>query len=461
MNLDESIFKAYDIRGIYPGKLNETAAAYIACAFLRLLEKKLNRPAEKLKIVIGRDFRKSSEPLTRAAVKQFLSRGATVADLGLVSTNDYYFAMGHYGYDGGLMSTASHNPPEYGGFKLTAREPARPKRFEFISGQQLWGEVKRLKTLPQATLAAGRLLKQDIFDEHLEHILSFVNLDKIKPFKIVIDIGNGMTGLMIPRLFKRLPGDVIRLFPDLDADFSNRSPNPLSPGAWAKASAKVLETKADLGVMFDVDGDRFFLIDERGGFIRGDLTLLLLAKAMLKKNPGAGIVYNLICSHAVKELVAKWGGRPIRSEVGYMNLARHMVEEDGIMSGEVSGHFAFRDNFYSDNAYIALVLALETISEDGRPLSAIIADYEFYQKGDEINLQVDDITGKLAKIRRHFKDNLKDEIDGLTVEFPDWWFNVRPSNTEPLLRVTVEAKTKAELKARQKEILGIIESDAG
>jgi phosphomannomutase len=461
MNLDKSIFKAYDIRGVYPDQLDEKTAEYIACAFLRLLEKKLNRPAEKLKIVIGRDFRKASEPLTRAAVKKFLSLGATVVDLGLISTNDYYFAMGYYGYDGGVMSTASHNPPEYGGFKLTVRNPLLPKRFEFISGQQLLGEVEQIKTLPQATSATGQLLKKDVFDKHLEHIFSFVNLDKIKPLKIVIDIGNGMTGLMIPRIFKSLPGDIIQLFSDLDADFSNRSPNPLSPGAWSQASAKVLEEKADLGVMFDVDGDRIFLINEKGGFIRGDMTLLLLAASMLKKNPGAGIVYNLICSHAVKDLVAKWGGRPIRSEVGYMNLARHMSEEDGIMSGEVSGHFAFRDNFYSDNAYIALVLALETISEDGRPLSAIIADYELYQKADEINLQVDDIAGSLDKIRQHFKDSIKDEIDGLTVEFKDWWFNVRPSNTEPLLRITVEAKTIEQLGARQKEILQILESDAG
>ena len=353
--------------------------------------------------------------------------------------------------------------------------------FEFISGKELLIEVKKIESLPEFAETRGELVKKDIFTDHLKHIFSFVDLAKIKPFKIVADTGGGMTGLMIPKIFEKLPGKLIHIFGELDSTFASRPPNPLTEGAWQKCSEKVLAEKADLGLMFDVDGDRLFLIDEQGHFIKGDMTLLLLAKSMLAKYPGMGIVYNLICSHSVKDLVAEWGGQPIRSEVGYMNLARHMREQDGIMSGEVSGHFAFKGNFYSDNAFVALVLALQTISEDGRPLSEIIKDYDLYAKGAEINLRVENIPEKLNKIRVVYKENILDEIDGITVEFNNspkvdadalfqgthevlpkantsWWFNVRASNTEPLLRVTVEASNKEELQKHQAEILSIINS---
>ena len=200
------------------------------------------------------------------------------------------------------------------------------------------------------------------------------------------------------------------------------------------------------------------MVDEKGNFIRGDIVLLLIARAMLVKHPSSAIAYNLICSHAVPEFIEKWGGKPIRSEVGYYNLTKHMREEDGIMSGEVSGHFAFRDNYYTDSGFIALVLAIQALSEDGRKFSEVIKEYQLYSRGDEINLKVDDIKSKLDKIKTHYRDNIKDEIDGITVEFTDWWFNIRPSNTEPLLRITVEAANKEELKKRQEEVLSIIKN---
>ena len=327
-----------------------------------------------------------------------------------------------------------------------------------MSGHEVYQEIKKGEFKLKTAKVKSRLNKKDISQDHLNHILSFINPAEIKPFKIVIDAGNGMIGLLVPKLLSKLPVKMVGLFMKPDGNFPNRPPNPLTPGASNQLAKKILEEKADFGAMFDVDGDRIFLVDEKGSFIKGDMVLLLLAKAFLAKYPGCSIVYNLICSHSVPELIAKWGGQAVRSEVGYLNLARHMREENGLMSGEVSGHFAFRDNYYADSAFIALVLALQAISADGRLLSEIIKDFRLYARGDELNFEVGDIKAELAEIKEAYKDNLRDELDGLTFEFSDWWFNVRPSNTEPLLRVTVEARTEERLKQKQAEIKKLIEA---
>lgn len=459
--MQPTIFKAYDIRGIYPSELNADDARLIARGYLVFLSQKFHKLTHNLKIAIGRDVRLSSEPLLQVVRELFLAYGAEVHDYGLLSVNDYYFIVGKYKYDGGLMATASHNPAEYGGFKLALANSDYPDSIDFLSGKILYQIIENIKPepAPPASKERGRLVKKDYKSDHLQHLFSFVELKKIKPLKVVVDSGNGMTAIMIPEIFNKLSGRLIHLFPELDSNFSNRPPNPLTPGAPDKLIAKVLETKADLGVIYDVDGDRMFLVDEKGNFIRGDMILLLLAKVMLQKNPGAAIVYNLICSHAVPELITKWGGRALRSEVGYMNLARHMREGQGIMSGEVSAHFAFRDNFYADSGYIALLLVLQTLSEDGRPLSEIIKEYSLYFRADEYNLTVDSVEQKLAKVREKYQANIKDELDGITVEFADWWFNVRSSNTEPLLRITVEANTKELLEAKQKELVEFIKAE--
>jgi phosphomannomutase len=454
--MKEHIFKSYDIRGIYPDELNEQDVVKIAQAYLVMLSENLNKPIKKLKIAIAKDVRGSSGLLMEEAVKVFLEHGVQVDDYEFMSINDYYFACGYYKYDGGFMATASHNPPEYGGFKMVIKNLKNSDSIEYISGKELYTRLQKLNFPIREEKTKGKREKKEITDEHLEHIFSFVKQEKLKPFKVVVDTGNGMNGLLIPKIFEKIPCKLVNMFPDLDGNFPNRNPNPLAPKAADQISQRVIAEKADMGFIFDVDGDRMFMVDEKGQFIRGDMILPLMVKPMLERFPGQGIAYNLICSHAVPELINKWGGKAIRSEVGYLNLARHMREEGGIMSGEVSGHFAFRDNYYADSAFIAMLLVMQQITEDGRKLSEIIKENTLYARGDEVNIKVADIDAKLDLVRQTYGDNILDEIDGITVEFTDWWFNIRASNTEPLLRVTVEAANEDQLKARQQEILNLI-----
>jgi phosphomannomutase len=456
-NIDTSIFKAYDIRGIYPSQLSEQTASLIAQSYLNVLAKKLGKDIKSLEVAVCRDNRHSSQPLMDEVVKVFLRYGVAVQDLGMLSINDYYFAVGQYKYDGGIMATASHNPTEYGGFKMTIKNTEYKDSIEFISGKELLQVLQDLDFPIKAEETLGQINSKDVFDDHLNHILSFVDLKKIKPLKVVVDTGGGMTGIMIPQIFAKLSCELIHIFAELDSDFKGRAPNPLTKGSYDALAKKILEVKADLGVIFDVDGDRMFLVDEKGNFVKGDMVLLLLAKSILAKNPGAGVVYNLICSHAVKDLVKEWGGRTIRSEVGYRNMARHMREESGIMSGEVSAHFAFAKNYYADSGFIAMLLALQAVSLETRPLSEIIEDFHIYEKSEEINLSVGNIDLELDKVRNNYQENILDEIDGITVEFADWWFNVRPSNTEPLLRLTIEAKTKKLLAEKVEELESLID----
>ncbi|KKP91916.1 MAG: Phosphomannomutase [Parcubacteria group bacterium GW2011_GWA2_36_10] len=452
--MESDIFKAYDIRGIYHQDFEADDVVKIAQTYLQIAARKANKKISDLYLFLGRDIRVASEELADITRKVFLEYGVTLDDGGLLSVNDFYFAMGTYHYDGGMMVTASHNPSKYGGFKMTFYDES--EGITFLNGKELYQVLQTVSFPLDAEKTAGKLVEKNIFSEHLKHVLSFVDVSKIKPLKVAVDTGNGMTALMVPEIFKQLPCELVPLFFELDGNFPNRPPNPLAEHATEKITAKIKETQADFGMMFDVDGDRFFLVDENGELVRGDMTLILLAKGMLAKYPQAGIVYNLICSHAVKELVKAWGGHTVRSEVGYFNAARHMRESGAIMSGELSSHFAFRDNFCTDNAFIAMLLALEAISVDGRKLSAIIKDFSLYIKGDEINLTTADIPAALEKIRVKYKANILDELDGITVEFSDWWCNVRASNTEPLLRIVVEAKTYELWEEKKTELLTLL-----
>ncbi|MDD5291423.1 MAG: phosphomannomutase/phosphoglucomutase [Patescibacteria group bacterium] len=445
MALNPKIFKSYDIRGIYPDELDEETAFKIGQAYAQITK------AET--ILVGRDMRIGSPELSKAVIEGVLSQGVNVYDTGMISCDGVYFGVGKT-YDAGVYITASHNPKEYNGMKFPIHGSSGMK---WLRGAELY-EFMRDKTFAVAS-GKGKLIERDITPEYIEHVLSFADLKKIRPLKIVIDAGNGMAGKIAPLLFKKLPGEIIPLNFTLDGTFPGHPSNPLLPESQVEISKKVVETRADFGIIMDGDTDRLFFVTEKGDFIRADVTLILLAKHFLKHNPGVGIAYNLICSRAVRERIAEWGGRPLRAAVGYVNVAEAMRNGQGIMSGEVSAHYAFRDNYYADSGFIALMILISLISEENRKLSDIMEGLNPYFRLDEINFKTDKMQEIIAAAREKFKDGQQNELDGLTVEYKDWWLNIRPSNTEPLLRITIEAETKEIAAEKEKEVRKFLEEN--
>lgn len=440
----KSIFKSYDIRGIYPLDLNEAAAYKIGQAFVEYTRAK--------NVVVGQDMRVSSPALFKALTQGIITQGADVYNIDLVPTEGMYFAVGHYDYDAGIMITASHNPKEYNGFKLIKKVV---KGAKIIPGE----EIKRIVENGNFSKSKkkGKIKKIDIWQDYLEHIFSFIDVKKIKPFKIVLDAGNGMAGKVMPLITPKLPLRIIPLNFELDGSFPTHPSNPLLEGTADQISKEVRKRKADFGFIFDGDADRIFLIDERGNFIRGDIALLLLAKYFLEKNPDVGIAYNVICSKAVPEFIKQWGGNPIRTKVGFVNIRKGMLENNGVMGGELSGHYSFRDNFYFDSGFIAFLILLEIISESNKKVSEICQEMTPYAKSAEINFETENKEKILETIKKKYSDGKQDYLDGLTVEYDNWWFNVRSSQTEPLLRLTIEANNKKILDQKKKELLALIE----
>lgn len=441
MPFADSIFRAYDVRGVYPAELNEEAARAVGRAVAQL--------AAGGRTVVGRDMRLSSDALHGALIQGLREGGSSVDDMDLVPIDAMYFAVGKFGYDAGVMVTASHNPPEYNGFKV-------------MRAHTQWVRGTDLKALVQAPAAAvpqlGAFSEFDVWPSYLAHVRSFVHQAALRPLKVVVDAGNGMAGKVIPLLFNGLPFQVTSLFFELDGSFPNRPSNPLLPGASDSASAKVRAAGADIGIMFDGDTDRVFFLDERGSFIPADATLLLLAKEFLHREPGAAIGYNLICSRAVPEFITKWGGKPIRTAVGYVNVSQAILKQGAVMGGELSAHYSFRDNYGTDSGMIAALLVLELLSRERRPLSALVREYMPYAKAPEVNVNVADKTAALERVKAAFPDADIDEMDGVTVSYPDWWCNVRPSNTEPFIRITAEAKRADLLKQKQAEVVQLVKS---
>jgi phosphomannomutase len=358
------------------------------------------------------------------------------------------------------MITASHNPKEYNGFKMIKKAAGRIEaiRGTFLS-RRLIIRRDEAADFPEAE-RKGRIKDIDIWPDYLKHVFSFVDIDEIKPFKAAVDAGNGMAGKVVPLLSEKLPVNIISLNFNLDGNFPAHPSNPLAKGAANQVSMAVKENKADCGFIFDGDADRIFLIDESGNFVGGDIAVLLLAKYFLRKNPGKGIAYNLIYSRAVPEFIKKWGGAPIRTKVGYVNIWEEMMKNDGIMGGELSGHFSFRDSFYTDSGFISFLVLLQIISESEKSVSELAKELSPYFKLPEINFKIGNKEAVLKKIRERFSDGKQDYLDGVTVEYNDWWFNVRPSQTEPLLRLTIEADSKELLEEKKKELVGLIkESD--
>jgi phosphomannomutase len=446
--MDESIFKAYDIRGRYPDALNEDVARKIGRAYVSFLGLSGSR------VVVGRDMRLSGEPLEDAFVRGVTEAGADVLNIGLVSTDALYFAVGHLEEPGGAMITASHNPKDYNGLKL-CREDAIA-----LSGDEGISQIRDLITsdrLPESGEHAGSVEEGDITEDYAEHCLNFIDTEGLRPLKIVVDAGNGMAGKMLPPIFEKLPFEYVPMYFELDGSFPNHPPNPIEPQNMEDLQKRVVAEGADFGVAFDGDADRCFVVTEKGGTISGDILATLVAKNVLEKEPGAAIVYSAVCSKALPELVRREGGRPIRTKAGHSIIKPQMRKHDAAFGGEHSGHFYFADFWNADSGMLAALHALAALGTSEGTLSELLAPYDRFCASGEINSEVADPAAKLAELRTRYADLEQDELDGLTVRSPQgWWFNVRPSNTEPLLRLNVEARRASDMAALRDETLGLI-----
>jgi len=444
----EPIFKAYDVRGIVPQELDEDVARSIGASFADW--------SGVPSVAVGYDCRLSSPSLSAALREGIASRGVDVIDIGLASTDLLYFASGSLDV-AGVMLTASHNPPEYNGMKFCL-PGARP-----VGQDTGLAEIRERAERHQeaASERTGSVQRRDLLDVYAEHVLSFVDVSAIRPLTVVADTANGMGGLVVPAVFDRLPVRLVHLFPELDGTFPNHPADPIDPENQRDCKREVLERHADIGLGFDGDADRVCLVDERAEGVSGSDVTALVAQAMLERNPGAPVVYNLISSWAVPEVIRESGGTPIRTRVGHSFIKQVMADTGAVFGGEHSGHYYFRDNYRADSGVIAAVVVLERLSRSDAPLSRVLEPLRRYRASGEINSRVDDQTGAIERLASAYADGVQDRTDGLTVEFDDWWFNVRPSNTEPLLRLNVEARTEELLKERTTEVLGTIRDEGG
>jgi phosphomannomutase len=448
--IDESIFKAYDIRGVYPDSLNEDVARDIGRAFVAYLGLSGSR------VLVARDMRLSGEALKTAFKEGVTQSGADVLDLGLVSTDALYFAVGHLEEPGGAMITASHNPKEYNGFKL-CREDAIA-----LSGEHGISQIRDLITsgkLPKPAEYPGSVEESDITEDYARHCLSFINTEGLRRLNIVVDAGNGMAGKMLPPIFEKLPFDYVPMYFELDGSFPNHPPNPIEPENMKNLQERVRTEGADFGAAFDGDADRVFVVNEKGETISGDILAALVAKNVLEKEPGTTILYSAVCSKALPELIESEGGKAIRTKAGHSIIKPQMREYNAAFGAEHSGHFYFRDNYFADSGIIAMLTVSELVARQDGPISELLAPIDHYVRSGEINLEVEDQEATLRKVEEHYaqRDDPKiDHLDGLTVDYGDWWFNLRPSNTEPLLRLNVEASDRETMERERDELLNFI-----
>jgi phosphomannomutase len=440
------IFKAYDVRGVVPDDLDEDVARHIGAAFASW--------SGAPKIAVGHDCRLSSPALAAALRDGAVSQGADVVDLGLASTDLVYFASGALDV-AAVMLTASHNPPQWNGMKFCLAG-ATP-----VGEDSGLADIRALAERDLATSSPGRVERRDLLDAYTDHVLTFVDVGAMRPLTVVADTANGMGGLVVPPVLSRLPVTLIHLFPELDGTFPNHPADPIDPENQRDLKAAVLEHRADIGLAFDGDADRVFLVDEHAEGVSGSEVTALVATAMLERSPGAKIVHNLITSWAVPEVIRERGGIPVRTRVGHSFIKQVMAETGAVFGGEHSGHYYFRDNYRADSGLIAAVVVLERLSRSDAPLSAMLAPFRRYHASGEINSTVADKAAALERLDAAFADGRRDHTDGLTVEFDDWWFNVRASNTEPLLRLNVEAKSEELLKEKTASVLDIIRRHEG
>ncbi len=447
--LDPGIFKAYDVRGIYPAEIHEEGARAIGAAFVAYLQAG--------RIGLGRDMRLSSPALTEAFIDGVTSQGAEVVDYGMIPTDVLYYGVASDGLDGGVQITASHNPKQYNGMKMVRRD-ALP-----LSGDAGIGDIRDMIAggrLPAAAASRGRVTPRNVVDPYVDHVLRFVDPAIIHPFTVVLDAGSGMGGLIAPKLFDRLPCRTTRLCFEIDGRFPTHEANPLIEENRRDIVDRVMADGADIGIAWDGDADRCFFIDGAGEFISGDFITALLAEAFLLKHPGSTIIYDLRASYAVRDTVARYGGTSFMNRVGHAFFKRRMRETNAIFGGEVTGHYYFRDNFYADNGFIPALLILELMSKKGQSLRDLLEPLRAkYFISGEINTRlagVHEVPARLEAIAARYADGRQYRLDGLSVEYDDWHFNVRPSNTEPLLRLNLEAVTPELMAARRDEVIGLI-----
>jgi phosphomannomutase len=444
--LDPKVFKAYDVRGIYPDELDEAGAETIGRAYVEQFEPR--------RMAVGRDMRLSSPAMQDALMRGAASAGADVVDLGLIGTEMLYFAVGSLGLEGGAMVTASHNPKQYTGMKLV-RRGALP-----VGGESGLLDVRdRALEDAKPAGAAGTIEPYDIWPAYVDRVLSFVDVSAIEPLKVVIDAANGMGGTMLPPVLERLPIETVRCYFEPDGSFPNHEPNPLLPENREFIVRKTLDERADLGVAFDGDGDRCFFVDDTGEFVPGDFVTALFAASVLEKEPGAKVIYDVRASRAVPETIEGAGGVALVNRVGHAFIKARMRKDEAAFGGEVSGHYYFRDFSQADTGVVPFLLMLELISKSGRRLSEILAPFRSrYFITGEINTPVPDVALKLQELKERYADGHVSHLDGISVDFDDWHFNVRPSNTEPLLRLNLEATSEELMEQKRDEVLEVIRS---
>ncbi|HEX6455488.1 MAG TPA: phosphomannomutase/phosphoglucomutase [Solirubrobacterales bacterium] len=453
VNLDPGIFKAYDIRGLYGPEMDETTALAIGRAFARVLGRLRGKKPSELRVGLGRDMRLTAPQMAGAVRDGLVAEGATVIDAGMVATEMLYHLVGSRELDGGAMVTASHNPKAYTGVKLV-REGALP-----LSGDAGIGDVKaEIEAGLGAAPGGGSVEEVDVWDQFRAHALSFIDASSVKPMKVVVDGGNGMGGPMVGPILERLPLELEEMYFVPNGEFPDHEPNPLLEENRRMIIERVRSVGADLGIAWDGDADRCFFIDSTGTFCDGDFVCALLARSVLQKNPGATILYDPRSSRAVPDLVAAEGGRSDLSRVGHAFFKARMREEDAAFGGEVSGHYYFRDFWNADSGTIPALLVLELLSLDGRSLAELMDEFRSrYFISGEINSEVEDAQAKIEEIEARYSDGEIGHLDGVSVDYPDWHFNVRPSNTEPLLRLNLESLVSREdMERRRDEVLGLI-----
>ena len=450
MTLDPKVFKAYDIRGIYPSELDEEGGYAVGRAYVEQFEPRT--------IAVGRDMRVSSTSMAEAVIRGASEGGAAVKEIGMVGTEMLYFAVGELGLDGGIAVTASHNPKDYTGMKIV-RRGALP-----VGGDSGLLEIRdRALRLEAPDPGQGKAAAEavDIYPAFVDKVLSFIEPEAVEPLRVVCDAANGMAGAMLPPILDRVPQlDTVRCFFEPDGTFPNHEPNPLLPENREFIVAKVRDEQADMGVAFDGDADRCFFVDDRGEFVPGDFVTALLAESMLEKEPGAKIIYDVRASWAVRDTIERAGGVPLVNRVGHAFIKHRMREEDALFGGEVSGHYYFRDFHQADSGTIPALLMVELVSKRGQPLSELLRPYrERYFITGELNTPVADVPLKLQELKERFgREGEVSHLDGLSVTAENWHMNVRPSNTEPLLRLNLEALDRELMEQKRDEVLAVIRS---